>query len=104
MANIGRLTSHQASVLVRIGTMSMLTLWLIAATMVFILSFSFPTIPSGSFFSAALIQQPVAVDFIDLFIPSNIFQSLASNATPAIVLFCLLFGSALMGRRKNLTS
>src|SRR4030095_6378627 len=36
-------------------------------------------------------------DFVDLFIPSNPFHSLANNIVPAVVLFSVFLGVALVG-------
>jgi ABC-type amino acid transport substrate-binding protein len=43
------------------------------------------------------VEAPPDVDFLKLFIPINIFDSLAQNVVPAIVVFCICIGAALMG-------
>jgi Na+/H+-dicarboxylate symporter/ABC-type amino acid transport substrate-binding protein len=97
IANIGRLNNSQAGLLARTGLTTLFCLWLVAGLVVVAMALALPFIPSGSFFSTSLIAPPPNIDFLGLFIPTNLFQSLSSNAVPAVVLFCLLFGTALMG-------
>ena len=49
------------------------------------------------FFSTALLERRPAFDFVDLYIPSNPFNSLANNIVPAVVLFSVIVGVALIG-------
>ena len=96
IGNIGRLTRAQAGILARTGLIVLLALWAMAGLVVIAMAMALPHIPTGSFFSTSLVSSPPALDFLGLFIPSNLFQSLSSNAVPAVVLFSLLFGVALM--------
>ena len=97
IANIGRLNRNQAGLLARTGIATLLALWLLTGLIVIAMSLALPQIHSGSFFSSSLITPSPRVDMLQLFIPANLFQSLSSNAVPAVVVFCLLFGVALMG-------
>ena len=65
--------------------------------MVLLLPLSFPHWESAAFFSSSIVEIPQKVDFLSLYIPSNPFYSLANNVVPAVVLFSILFGIALMG-------
>jgi Na+/H+-dicarboxylate symporter len=58
---------------------------------------SFPAWESSAFFSTSLVETPPKVDFLSLYIPSNPFYSMANNIVPAVVLFSILLGVALMG-------
>jgi Na+/H+-dicarboxylate symporter len=59
-------------------------------------------IETASFFSTTLIEKPPPFDFVSLFSPSNPFHSLADNVVPAVVLFSIVIGVALIGvERKN---
>ena len=62
-----------------------------------IVSLALPEIPGASFFSpgheASLIQPQ---DFVTTFIPSNVFRALTNEYVPAVVVFCLFVGAALM--------
>jgi ABC-type amino acid transport substrate-binding protein len=44
-----------------------------------------------------LAEEPAPIDFLALYIPANPFSSLASTAVPAIVVFSVLVGVALIG-------
>ena len=52
---------------------------------------------TASFFSASLVERQPAFDFIDLYMPANPFNSLANNVVPAVVLFSLILGIAVVG-------
>ena len=69
-------------------------LWLLALAFAFLIPLTFPSVQNASFFSTSLVERRPAFNFIDLYIPSNPFNSLANNVVPAVVLF-----SAHSGRR-----
>ena len=48
------------------------------------------------FFSTSLVERRPPFDFVDLYIPSNPFHSLANNVVPAVVLFSVIVGVALI--------
>lgn len=97
IGNIGRLNPRELRVLTGAGLTTFLGLWILAASAVLIVGRSFPELHTGAFFSAALVDPPPKVDFLSLFVPSNPFRALADNAVPAVVIFCLLFGVAIVG-------
>lgn len=97
IANIGSLSLRDLGVLTRAGLLTFLGLWALAALTVMALSQALPDLPIGHFFSASMIDPPPPIDFMKVFIPSNPFQSLADNAVPAVVLFCIFFGVAIIG-------
>ena len=72
-------------------------LWLVALSFAFLIPLAFPTVENASFFSTALVQRRPPFDFVALYIPSNPFNSLANNVVPAVVLFSVLVGVALIG-------
>ena len=97
VASLGRLDYHQARVLaVRAGSI-LLCLWAIALLLAALFPLAFPAVESARFFSTTVVEPPATFDFIGLFIPSNPFNSLANNVVPAVVLFSVLLGIALMG-------
>jgi Na+/H+-dicarboxylate symporter/ABC-type amino acid transport substrate-binding protein len=79
-------------------------LWALALAFAFLIPLTFPTVQNASFFSSSLVEPRPAFDFIDLYIPSNPFNSLANNVVPAVVLFSIFLGIALVGvaRRERL--
>jgi Na+/H+-dicarboxylate symporter len=79
-------------------------LWLLALAFAFLIPLTFPSIQNASFFSSSLDERRQAFNFLDLDIPANPFNSLANNVVPAVVLFSLVLGVALVGveRRESL--
>lgn len=57
-------------------------------------------VPSASFFSTTLVEEAKAVDFLKVYIPADPFASMANAVVPAIVVFSVLVGVALI-RVKN---
>ena len=98
---IGGLTAEQAKLMVKKAGILMLLFWGISFVMVLLLPLSFPEWESAAFFSSSVVALPAKVDFLDLYIPSNPFASLANNGVPAVVLFSILSGIALMGMEKK---
>src|SRR5688572_29765707 len=72
-------------------------IWLVALTFAFLIALTFPETPSGSFFSSSLVARRPPFDFVGLYVPANPFFALANNIVPAVVLFSIVFGAALVG-------
>lgn len=94
--NIGRLSKSESGRLARICTANMLLLWLIALSVLIAVSCCFPEWEGGSFFSVTMFDQSEPLNWLVLFIPSNFFASLTNELVPAVVLFAVGFGIALM--------
>jgi Na+/H+-dicarboxylate symporter/ABC-type amino acid transport substrate-binding protein len=79
-------------------------LWLVALSFAFLIPLTFPSVDNASFFSSSLVERRPDFNFIDLYIPANPFNALANNVVPAVVLFSLILGIALIGveRRERL--
>jgi Na+/H+-dicarboxylate symporter len=97
IVNIGSLTLDTARHLAVRAAVVLLALWGIATAIILLLPLSLPAWPSGGFFSTSLLHPPERVDFVSLYIPANPFRSLADNLVPAVVLFCISLGIALIG-------
>ena len=72
-------------------------LWILAISFAFLIPLTFPSVQNASFFSSSLVERRPAFNFVDLYVPSNPFYSLANNIVPAVVLFSLVLGVALVG-------
>ncbi len=72
-------------------------LWVLAIGLALLIPLTFPSVQTASFFSSSLVENRPAFDFIDLYIPANPFNALANNIVPAVVLFSLMLGIALIG-------
>ncbi|UCB54124.1 MAG: cation:dicarboxylase symporter family transporter [Thiotrichales bacterium] len=79
----------------------LLVLWLIAVVLVLLFPLAFPDWPSASFFSTSLVEETIPPDFLLLFIPSNPFFSYANALVPAVVVFSVLVGIALIGIKEK---
>ena len=97
ISGIGGLTYNQAKQMAKKGGLLLLLFWGIAFAMVLLMPLSFPAWESSAFFSTSLVETPPKVDFLSLYIPSNPFYAMANNIVPAVVLFSILLGVALMG-------
>jgi len=79
------------------GGSIILLVWSIALTVLLLIPLAFPDWPSGSFFNATLTERPGTPDFLRLFIPSNPFYAYANAIVPAVVVFSIFIGLALIG-------
>ena len=96
ISGLGKLKYSEAVRLsLRVGSL-LLLIWACTLAVVYLLPFSFPNWESASFFSTTLLEQPEPFNFLE-FIPSNPFHSMANNIVPAVVLFSIAVGLALMG-------
>jgi Na+/H+-dicarboxylate symporter/ABC-type amino acid transport substrate-binding protein len=96
ITSIGRQTPQSVKALVLNAGTLLLGLWALGLLVVLAFPLALPAWPSASFFSTSQLQEARSVDFLRLYIPSNIFSSLANATVPAIVVFSILFGLALM--------
>ena len=96
ISSLGNLTYEQArSMGVKVGQL-MLIIWSIGLTLMFLVRYTFPEWQAGEFFSLTALQDPQSVNILDLYIPSNPFFSMSQSYIPAIVLFCIATGIALI--------
>jgi Na+/H+-dicarboxylate symporter/ABC-type amino acid transport substrate-binding protein len=103
IGNIGRLSLSQLRLLSGTALLIYLGLWSFAALTVLLISQTFPELQTARFFSSSMVEPPPRLDWLNLFIPSNPFRSLADNSVPAVVIFCLMFGVGTIGfEGKNL--
>ena len=103
VTSLGSLTYAEARTLgIRAGAV-LAGLWGLALVFTFLIPLAFPHVQTASFFSTTLIERPPPFDFVDLYIPSNPFHSLANNVVPAVVLFSVVLGIALIGVERKQT-
>ncbi|MGE9271284.1 MAG: cation:dicarboxylate symporter family transporter [Verrucomicrobiales bacterium] len=94
---LGSLSYENVKTLARAGGVWILILWGIGLGVIPLMALSYPDWPSASFFSTSLIESPSSFDPVKTYVPSNPFFSLANGVVPAIVLFSLALGLALIG-------
>jgi len=97
ISSLGRLSHAQAKRLGLRVAMILVLLWMMALCFVFLFPLVLPKTETATFFSTALLEQPPTFNLLDLYIPANPFHSLANNIVPAIVLFSVVVGVALIG-------
>jgi Na+/H+-dicarboxylate symporter/ABC-type amino acid transport substrate-binding protein len=101
IAGIGKLSFKDAKFLAKKGGIWMLVIWGFGFMIMLGMSFSFPQWITGSYYSPAMVEIPQQINFLDLYIPSNPFSSMAESVIPAVVLFSLAFGIALIGIKEK---
>lgn len=96
ITSVGRLSLTTGTRLLRVSAAILMLLWIVGLVSLAIMSQAFPAWETGSFFSSSFTDEPPKQDWLDLFIPSNPFKSLADNLIPAVVVFSIGLGVALM--------
>jgi Na+/H+-dicarboxylate symporter/ABC-type amino acid transport substrate-binding protein len=96
IAAFGRLSLDQVKNLALQGGALVAVFWAIILALVALVSLGYPSWESASFFSTSLLQAPPDLDPVALYIPANPFSSLSEGVIPAIVLFCVALGLALI--------
>ena len=97
IVNIGSLTLDTARHLAVRAAIVLLALWGVGIAVILLLPLALPVWKTGGFFSTSLLHPPEYVDFVALYIPANPFRSLSETLVPAVVLFCICLGVALIG-------
>lgn len=96
IAGFARLQTQQARRLAVRGTAVLFVIWALALTMIFIAPLAFPDLEVASFFASAVTAEHSRTDMLELYLPANIFYSLSNNLVPAVVVFSILVGVALI--------
>jgi Na+/H+-dicarboxylate symporter len=96
VAALGSLTLAQARMLAARAGVVLLVLWGLTLTAVALSPLAFPEWETASFFSTSLVEPRSEIDFVQLYIPANPFNALASNVVPSVVLFSVALALALM--------
>jgi Na+/H+-dicarboxylate symporter len=101
ITGLGHLSYQEVKILVlKVGGL-LVGSWMVAFAAILLIPFTFPAWQSASFFSTALVEPAESVNFLTLFIPSNPFYSFANNLVPAVVLFSIAVGIALIGMEQK---
>lgn len=101
ITRIGALTLDAAKRIAGRAGLVLLAFWGVSLLLVLILPLSLPRWSAGSFFNDSMVKAAPPLDFIDLYLPTNPFHSLANNIVPATVLFSILMGVALISIPKK---
>ena len=96
ISGLGRLDTKMAGNIGGKGGLVVVFLWLATMLSVVLIPLAYPDWLSAGFFSSSLLADPPEFDFIKLYIPYNIFLSLSDTIVPAVVVFSLMIGLALI--------
>ena len=96
IANIGKLDPSEGRRFTAYSAVFFLVASALTLAVITMIPFALPVRESASFFSTSLIAEPPTIDFVKRFIPKNPFHSLANNVVPAVVIFCIAMGVALI--------
>lgn len=97
IAGIGKLNYREMRLMAAQGGRFVLLFWVIALAVIVAFTATLPNWESATFFSSSLVEAREPTDLVALYIPSNPFFSLSSSIVPAIVLFSLAIGLAIIG-------
>lgn len=96
ITGLGKLMFEEIkSLALKVGLILVLS-WFLAFAVIVASPLAYPDWTSATFFSTSLIEKPPEVNCLQLFIPSNPFFSLANNIVPAVVVFSIAVGVALI--------
>ncbi len=101
MSGLGQMTFHEAKILAKKGIFYLLILWAISFIILLFFPLAFPEWKAASYFSSSLLNPGQQFDFLTLFVPKNPFEAYANNIVPAVVVFSMAIGIALMGIEKK---
>jgi len=96
IGGLGRLTPAQASRIAVWGGAVLLTILASGMIIVLLSPIAYPDWEAASYFSSSLLSSSDSVDFVSLYITANPFNALANTIVPAIVLFSIIMGVAVM--------
>jgi Na+/H+-dicarboxylate symporter len=97
IAGIGKLSYPEVKLLALRGGRFVLLFWGLGLAAIVAFASAFPGWESATFFSSSLVETPPPTDLVALYIPANPFFSLSNSVVPAIVLFSLAIGLAVIG-------
>ncbi len=97
IAGIGKLSYAEMRLLAIKGGRFVVLFWVVALVLTVGFTAAFPNWVSATFFSSSLVEVGEQPDLVALYIPSNPFFSLSSSVVPAVVLFSLAVGLAIIG-------
>ncbi len=97
ISKMARLSGSEARRLGLTALSVLLILWVVGIVLIVLVSAILPPIEGASFFSPGQANGVEGdADLLSRYIPTNIFRSLSNEYVPAVVVFCLFFGAALM--------
>ncbi len=97
IASVGSLSEDQAKNLAKNGAIIIAVFWILGLLLLFVIPLSFPKLETAFFYSIIEYGDTAKAPILDEYVPTNIFRALTESVIPAIVLFCVLMGAAIIG-------
>jgi Na+/H+-dicarboxylate symporter len=97
IGGLGRLSYADIRLMAIKGGGFMLLFWLIGLLVIASTSIALPDWESATFFSSSITEPLQPMDVVGLYIPSNPFFALSSSIIPAVVVFAVAIGLAVVG-------
>lgn len=101
VSSIGRLSTERAARIGKAGGLLILILWSIGMLTVVMLPMAYPDWEASTFFSTSIVAEAQKFDPVALYLPANVFSSLANTVVPAVVVFSIVFGIALISVKEK---
>jgi len=89
---LGSMPAGFLGTLLRRGGLALLLLWLVGGVAMLVMPAMLPPLLGSDFFTPALLTVPDPADLLRATVPANLFQALASDNVPAVVLVCSVLG------------
>lgn len=96
IGGLGRLDNAMAANIGIKAIKVILFMWLAVMVTLLLIPLAYPTWETSGFFSTSMVAEAAKVDFVAMYIPSNVFAALSGTIVPAVVLFSLLMGIAVI--------
>jgi Na+/H+-dicarboxylate symporter len=101
VAGLGRLKAREAARLGWRAGLILVVLWALGLVFVALMPLVYPDWESASFYSPSLVATPETLDVLDLYLTHNPFNALSTTTVPAVVLFTVAVGIALIRVREK---
>ncbi len=96
IAGLGAMQPLEAGRLATRVGLVLLAIYVITVAVVLLTALGYPAWQQSSFFSSSALEPRPPVRLLDLYIPGNPFAALSNSVVPAVVVFSLFLGVALM--------
>lgn len=97
IGGLGRLSYPEIRLMAVKGGGYVLLFWLIGLLVIACTSIALPNWESATFFSSSITDRVPPLDVVGMYIPSNPFFALSSSIIPAVVVFAIAIGLAVVG-------
>jgi Na+/H+-dicarboxylate symporter len=103
IGGLGRLDSKMAASIGFKAIKVIIFVWISVMLSLLLIPLAYPDWEMAGFFSTSMVTESAAFNFLDLYVPANIFSSLAGTVVPAVVLFSLLMGISVISVKNKET-